>query len=168
MDNIVLIGMPSSGKSTAGVLLAKRIGYGFIDCDLVIQAQEGKRLPEIIAERGTDGFMEAEERACVGIAASRCVIATGGSVIYYPRAMDHLKQIGKIVFLKLDAREVERRIPDLVKRGVLMRGNVHTVQELYDEREPLYEQYADYTVDCANKTVDRLAEAIASAVGLSL
>lgn len=168
MENIVLIGMPSAGKSTAGVLLAKLIGYGFIDCDLIVQAEEGMRLADIIKTKGTDGFMAAEERVCSGVMASRCVIATGGSVIYYPKAMEHLKRIGKVVFLKLSAEEAERRIPDLVSRGVLMKGAVHTIGQLYAEREPLYERYCDVTVTCDGKTLDDLVADIASAVGLSI
>lgn len=168
MENIILIGMPSSGKSTAGVLLAKLIGFGFIDCDLVIQAEEQMRLPEIIEKHGVERFMEIEDRVCSGVMASRCVIATGGSVIYYPHAMEHLRSIGTVVFLKLDVTEIERRIPDLVKRGVLMKGDVTTIRELFDEREPLYERYADITIDCNHKNIDQLVAAIANAVGLPI
>ena len=109
MDNLVLIGMPSSGKSTAGVLLAKRIGYGFIDCDLIIQGEEGKKLSEIIEDKGVDGFIGIEERVNAGIMATHCVIATGGSVVYSDRAMRHLKEIGTVVYLELGPEEVERR-----------------------------------------------------------
>ena len=151
MDNLVLIGMPSSGKSTAGVLLAKRIGYGFIDCDLIIQGEEGKKLSEIIEDRGVDGFIGIEERVNAGIMATHCVIATGGSVVYSDRAMQHLKEIGTVVYLELGPEEVERRIPSLAKRGVVMRGNVKDVKGLHEERKPLYEKYADITVSCDGK-----------------
>lgn len=166
MENLVLIGMPSSGKSTAGVLLAKKIGYGFLDCDLIIQGEEGKLLSEIIGEKGTEGFLRVEERICAGIAASHCVIATGGSAVYSARAMEHLKKIGTVVYLKINEREVEKRIPNLMKRGVVMRGNIKTLKELFDERLPLYERYADVTVDCRGKTIDALVGDIIQAVGL--
>ncbi len=168
MDNLVLIGMPSSGKSTAGVLLAKRIGYGFIDCDLIIQGEEGKKLSEIIDEKGVDGFIAVEERVNAGIMATHCVIATGGSVVYSDRAMQHLKSIGTVVYLELGPEEVERRIPSLAKRGVVMRGNIKDVKGLHEERRPLYEKYADITVSCDNKNIDETVEAIALAAGFEL
>ncbi len=168
MDNLVLIGMPSSGKSTAGVLLAKRIGYGFIDTDLIIQGEQGALLSQIIEKEGAEGFLAIEERVNAGIAAMRCVIATGGSVCYLPRAMEHLKTLGRVVYLKLSMEEVARRIPSLVKRGVVMRGNVETLEELYAERVPLYEQYADVTVCCDGQTIDETVAAIAAATGFEL
>ena len=168
MDNLVLIGMPSSGKSTAGVLLAKRIGYGFIDTDLIIQGEQGALLSQIIEKEGAEGFLAIEERVNAGIAAMRCVIATGGSVCYLPRAMGHLKTLGRVVYLKLSMGEVARRIPSLVKRGVVMRGNVETLEELYAERVPLYEQYADVTVCCDGQTIDETVAAIAAATGFEL
>ena len=165
MDDLVLIGMPSSGKSTAGVLLAKRIGYGFIDTDLIIQGEQGALLSEIIEREGAEGFLAIEERVNAGIAAMRCVIATGGSVCYSPRAMEHLKKLGKIVYLALSEQEVARRIPSLAKRGVVMRGDVHTLEELYAERVPLYEKYTDVTVHCDGQTIDETVAAIAAATG---
>lgn len=164
MKNLVLIGMPSSGKSTAGVLLAKTMGYGFIDCDLLIQGEEQALLSEIIANKGTEGFLAIEERVNAGLFVSRCVISTGGSVCYCDRAMRHLKEIGTIVYLKLSAGEVAKRIPNLEKRGVVMRGNVSNVEELAMQRAPLYEQYADVTIDCDGKTIDETVSAIIAAV----
>lgn len=166
MDNLILIGMPSSGKSTAGVLLAKRIGYGFIDCDLIIQGEEKALLSELIAERGAEGFLEIEERVNAGLFATRCVIATGGSVVYCGKAMEHLKTLGRIVYLRIGEKEVEKRIPSLVKRGVVMRGEIETLSDLYRERAPLYERYAEITVDCDGRTVEETVEAIIAAVGL--
>lgn len=166
MENIVLIGMPSSGKSTAGILLAKKIGYGFIDCDLLIQGEENALLSEIIEQKGTEEFLRIEERINAGLQASRCVIATGGSVCYLPRAMEHLARIGKIVYLKLNMEEIGRRIPSFTKRGVVMRGNITDLQGLYSERIPLYEKYAQITVDCNGQTTEETAEAIMRAVGL--
>lgn len=162
MENLVLIGMPSSGKSTAGVLLAKKIGYGFIDCDLLIQGEENALLSEIIAKKGAEEFLKIEERVNAGLYASRCVIATGGSVCYSPRAMEHLKEIGKVIYLELSAEETERRIPNLMKRGVVMRGSVSDLKGLHRERVPLYERYADETVHCDGKTIDETVAEIAS------
>ena len=165
MDNLVLIGMPSSGKSTAGVLLAKRIGFGFIDTDLIIQGEQGALLSQIIEREGAEGFLAIEERVNAGIAAMRCVIATGGSVCYLPRAMEHLKELGTVVYLELSEGEVARRVPDFVRRGVVMRGNIRTLKELYAERVPLYEKYADVTVRCDGQTIDETVAAIAAATG---
>ncbi len=160
----MLIGMPSSGKSTAGVLLAKKIGFGFIDCDLLIQGEEGALLSEIIAEKGTEGFLKIEERINSGLQVSRCVISTGGSVCYCDRAMRQLKKTGTVVFLRLSAVEVAKRIPSLERRGVVMRGNVSTVEELARERTPLYERYADIIVDCDGQTIDETVSAILHAI----
>lgn len=168
MDNLVLIGMPSSGKSTAGVLLAKKIGFGFIDCDLLIQGQEGALLCEIIEQKGAEGFLKVEERVNAGLYVSRCVIATGGSVVYCERAMEHLKTLGKVIYLKLGKDAVRQRIPSFEKRGVVMRGNVSSLDELYDERIPLYEKYADHTVDCDGKTIDETVETIVAVAGFSV
>ena len=165
MDNLVLIGMPSSGKSTAGVLLAKRIGFGFIDTDLIIQGEQGALLSQIIEREGAEGFLAIEERVNAGIAAMRCVIATGGSVCYLPRAMEHLKKLGTVIYLELSEEEVARRVPDFVRRGVVMRGNIRTLKELYAERVPLYEKYADVTVRCDGQTIDETVAAIAAATG---
>lgn len=160
MDNIVLIGMPSSGKSAVGALLAKRLGYGFIDSDLVIQGIEGKRLSAIIEERGAEGFLQVEERINGGLDVSRCVIATGGSVVYSDRAMKFFKRNGTIVYLQIDAETVKERIPDLVSRGVVMRGKLDCIEDLYRERVPLYERYQDITVNCNGKTLSEIAEEI--------
>ncbi len=160
MDNLILIGMPSSGKSTVGVLLAKLMGYGFIDSDLLIQGEEGKRLSEIISEKGAEGFLRVEERVNAGLQTERCVIATGGSAVYSSRAMEHLKKLGTVVYLKVSEEDVKRRIPSLEKRGVVMRGNLKTVEDLYRERAPLYERYADLTIDRKGKDVEATAQEI--------
>lgn len=165
MDNLILIGMPSSGKSTSGVLLAKKIGYGFIDCDLLIQGEEGALLCEIIERKGVEGFLKVEERVNAGLYANRCVIATGGSVVYCERAMEHLKTLGKIVYLKLGKEAVKARIPSFEKRGVVMRGNVSTLDELYAEREPLYKRYAEITIECDGQTIDQTVDAVIAATG---
>lgn len=163
MKNVILIGMPGCGKSTVGVLLAKEIGYGFIDSDLLIQAEEKRLLSQIIEEEGIDGFNAIEDRVNASIDADRCVVATGGSVIYGENAMRHLKEIGKVVYIKLPFEEIARRLGDLKSRGVSIKEG-YTLKQLYDERIPLYERYADVIVDCENISVEeclsRLCEAI--------
>lgn len=150
-SNITLIGMPASGKSTVGVLLAKRLGYSFVDVDIVIQEQEERLLKEIIEQEGTEGFLKVEERINSGLFVKRSVIAPGGSVIYGEKAMDHLKEISTVVYLKLNYEEVEFRLGDLKDRGVALRDGM-TLRDLYDERVPLYERYADITIDESGRT----------------
>ncbi len=144
--SVILIGMPSSGKSTLGVLLAKNLGYSFIDSDIVIQEREGKLLHELIDERGTDGFLRAEESANLSITSDRAVIATGGSVVYCEKAMGHLRTLGKFVYLKIPYDEMCRRLGDFSHRGVIVREG-STLEDMYRERTSLYEKYADLTVD---------------------
>lgn len=165
-DNIVLIGMPASGKSTAGVLLAKAVGYGFIDCDLLIQNEQKALLCDIISRFGTERFIEIEEKVNAELWAERCVIATGGSVVYGEKAMLHLKTLGKVVYLKLGEKTLESRLKNMFRRGVVMRRAGETVADLYAERAPLYEKYADITVDCEGLSVEETVRAVAEAAGL--
>lgn len=144
-SNIILIGMPGSGKSTVGVVLAKNLGYHFIDSDLLIQEREHRLLSEIIEQEGLDRFNEIEEEVNASIEADRCVIATGGSAVYGPKAMEHLRSIGTVVYLEVSYEETADRLGDLAKRGVSIRKG-QTLKELYDERVPLYEKYAHITV----------------------
>ena len=144
-DNIVLIGMPGVGKSTIGVILAKVLGYQFLDADLVIQQKEGKLLKEIIAEVGTEGFIEVENRVNAGIECSKTIIATGGSVVYGKEAMEHLKEIGTVVYLEVPFKTIEKRLSDIKGRGVVLKEG-QTLYDLYMERTPLYEKYADLRV----------------------
>lgn len=160
MSNVILIGMPSCGKTTVGRKLAELLGYRFLDCDDLIRESEGKTLPELIEELGAEGFLAAEERVLAGICAERCVIATGGSAVYSRRAMEHLASIGKIVYLELPVGEIVRRIPNFAARGVVMRGNVSTLEELYRERVPLYRKYAELTVARTGLSRDSTAERI--------
>ncbi|MBE5995474.1 MAG: shikimate kinase [Paenibacillaceae bacterium] len=146
LDNITLIGMPASGKSTVGVLLAKRLGYSFVDVDIVIQEQEGRLLKEIIAEEGQEGFLNVENRVNAELSVHNSVIAPGGSVIYGKEAMEHLKKISTVVYLKLSYEAVEERLGNLTDRGVVLKDGM-TLKDLYEERIPYYEQYADITVD---------------------
>lgn len=145
-DNIVLIGMPGSGKSTVGVILAKVLGYSFIDSDLLIQKAEKKLLKEIIAREGQEGFLKIENRVNVSIETEKSVIATGGSVVYCQEAMEHLKEIGTVIYLQLDYPILRRRLGNLIGRGVVLKEG-QTLKDLYEERVPLYEKYADYIID---------------------
>ena len=158
-DNIVLIGMPGVGKSTVGVILAKVLGYQFVDADLLIQEEEGKLLHEIIAEVGTDGFIEVENRVNSSICVRHSIIATGGSVVYGREAMKHLKEIGTVVYLKLPYEVLNRRLSDIKGRGVVLKEG-QTLKDLYEERVPLYEKYADITVDEYGLNVEQTIEKI--------
>ena len=153
MDNIVLIGMPGVGKSTAGVVLAKVLGYKFIDADLLIQEEEQRLLHEIISQDGTEKFLEIENRVNAHIQTERTVIATGGSVVYGTEAMEHLKTIGTVVYLKLCYDILEKRLDNIKGRGVVLKDG-QTLRDLYEEREPLYEKYADITIDEADLSVE--------------
>lgn len=158
-NNIVLIGMPGAGKSTVGVVLAKKLGFSFLDSDLVIQSREGKLLHEIIEEQGVEKFWTVEEEANISIDVRRTVIATGGSVIYGSRAMDHLREIGVIVYLKLPCEEIAHRLGDLNERGVTLRKG-QNLEMLYEERIPLYEKYADVTIECGHLSIREIVEII--------
>ena len=158
--------MPASGKSTAGVLLAKAVGYGFIDTDLLIQNAQKALLCDIIAREGAEKFIAIEESVNAELWAERCVIATGGSVVYGERAMRHLKELGTVVYLQLGEKTLEKRLKNIFRRGVVMRRAGETVADLYAERVPLYEKYADVTVNCEGMGVEETVRAIAEAVGL--
>ncbi|MCI8982061.1 MAG: shikimate kinase [Hungatella sp.] len=167
--NYTLIGMPASGKSTVGVLLAKRLGFSFVDVDIVIQEKEKRLLKEIIAQEGIDGFMAVENRINASLDADRSVIAPGGSVIYGKEAMEHLREISTIVYLKLSYEDVKKRLGNLVDRGVVLKDGM-TLLDLYNERVPYYERYADITVDetgqTVGETVDYLRDLIEKRLGL--
>ena len=158
-DNIILIGMPASGKSTVGVILAKLLGYDFIDTDLLIQHREGRRLSRIIEDRGIDGFLDAEAAACLSLDARHSVIATGGSVVYSETAMAHLKDLGCIVYLEVDYDALTRRLHDIHDRGVVLRPG-QTLHQLYLERVPLYRRYADLTVPEGEGTLEDTVQAV--------
>lgn len=143
--NIVLIGMPGVGKSTAGVILAKVLGYQFVDVDLVIQQTDGRLLSEIIEQDGVDGFLSIENRINASLEVEKSVISTGGSVIYGEEAMKHLSEIGTIVYLELPYRSISRRLNNIKSRGVALKEG-QTLKDLYNERVPLYEKYADITI----------------------
>ena len=158
-ENIVLIGMPGVGKSTLGVVLAKELGFEFVDADLLIQKREKRLLKEIIAEEGVDGFLKIENDVNASISSTKTVIATGGSVIYGTEAMEHLKEIGTVVYLKLDYETLDSRLGSLKGRGVVLKDG-QNLKSLYDERIPLYEKYADVTVDEGGLGLEETLDAV--------
>ena len=145
MKNIILIGMPAVGKSTVGVVVAKRIGYEFIDTDLLIQKQEKRLLKEIIAEEGNERFLEIENQVNRDLQAENAVISPGGSVVYCEEAMQHFKEIGTVIYLHATYEVIYKRITNAKNRGVVLKEG-QTLKDLYDERVKLFEKYADYTV----------------------
>ncbi len=158
-DNVTLIGMPGAGKSTVGVVLAKVLGYRFLDSDLEIQEQTGKLLHELITEHGGEKFLDIENRVNAGLRAERCVIATGGSVIYGREAMEHLREISTVVYLRIPYEELKQRLGDLHERGVVLKEG-QTLKDLLGERTPLYEQYAHLTVDVYGTDIQGVVERI--------
>lgn len=162
-SNIILIGMPGCGKSTVGVVLAKNLGYRFLDSDICIQEKEERLLHEIIAEEGLEGFLAIESRVNASLDVQKHVIATGGSAVYGEEAMAHLGKNGTIVYLELPYDDIKERLGDLVKRGVALK-NGQTLHELYEERVPLYEKYADITVDCHEKPIREIVADIAGRI----
>lgn len=159
MRNIIFIGMPASGKSTVGVVIAKRLGYDFIDTDLLIQKQEGKLLRDIIAVEGNDGFLKIENQVNRELCAENAVISPGGSVVYCEEAMRHFKEIGTIVYLRTSYQEICKRIANAKNRGVVLREG-QTLKELYDERVELFEKYADYVVSEEGLSLEETIEQV--------
>jgi shikimate kinase len=157
MDNIILIGMPGAGKSTIGVLLAKVLGMSFIDCDLIIQKKEGKLLQEIIDEKGIDGFINIEKNTILELSAVGSIISTGGSVVLREESMNKLMKLGKIVYLKVDYNELERRVNNITTRGIVIKDE-QTLYDVYEERTPLYEKYTNITIDCSNLTIEQILD----------
>ena len=151
--NIVLIGMPGVGKSTIGVILAKELGFEFMDSDLLIQKQEKRLLKEIIEQEGTDGFLRIEDQVNASIDADKAVIATGGSAVYGEKAMAHLKEIATVIYLKLPFVELEKRLGNLHNRGVVLRDG-QTLRDIYNERSVLYEKYADIIIDETGRDIE--------------
>ena len=161
MKNIIFIGMPASGKSTVGVVVAKRLGYGFVDTDLLIQAQEKKLLKEIIAEVGNEGFLKIENQVNRDVNVERSVISPGGSVVYCEEAMNHFKEIGTVVYLQVSFETINQRISNAKNRGVVLKEG-QTLKDLYDGRTALFEKYADYTISedglSLEETIDEVLE----------
>lgn len=164
-DNITLVGMPGAGKSTLGVVLAKRRGMAFCDTDLLLQEGTGQLLSEIIAERGIDGFQEYENYVLRGLECANTVIATGGSAVYGAEAMRHLRSIGRVVFVDVSFEAMQRRLDsDLAQRGVTIRPGM-TLADLYAEREPLYALWADVTLDTSKLSTREAVEALDELLG---
>lgn len=161
--NITLIGMPASGKSSVGVVLAKALGYDFIDGDLLIQKRAGMRLAEIMEAQGNEALLQLEENVHCALACDRCVIAPGGSIVYSDRAMHHLKSIGTIVYLELDYEDLSGRLQNARERGVVLKEG-QTLEQLYRERIPLYERYADLTVNERGRDLSAMVTAIRAAL----
>jgi shikimate kinase len=159
MRNLVLIGMPGVGKSTIGVVLAKTMGLSFLDTDLMIQKRESRLLHSIISEDGIEGFLKLEEDVLSSIHCSDMVIATGGSAVLSSKAMNHLKELGPVVFLKLDYQSIRKRIRNITTRGIVM-GRDQSLLDVFNERMPLYEAYADFTVDCRGLSVEGIVAQI--------
>ena len=153
MKNIILIGMPGVGKSTIGVILAKEIGYQFVDSDLLIQKQENRLLKDIIAGEGVDGFLAIENQVNASIQVTKSVIATGGSAVYGSEAMSHLKEIGTIVYLKCSYKTLSKRLGDLKGRGVVLKKG-QTLKDIFEERRVLYEKYADIIIEENEKGIE--------------
>lgn len=161
MKNVIFIGMPAVGKSTVGVVAAKRLGYQFIDTDLLIQKEEGRLLKEIIGEKGIEEFLKIEDRVNAGVIAKKAVISPGGSVVYCENAMKHYKDIGTVVYLQASYETINKRLKNAKNRGVVLRDG-QTLKDLYDERVPLFEKYADLTVCedglCLEETIDKVLD----------
>ena len=153
MDNIILIGMPGAGKSTVGVLLAKTLGYAFLDTDLVIQQREGALLQSLVDSLGVEAFLDVEADAICSVECRGTVIAPGGSAVCRERAMSHLKALGRIVYLHLPLEELERRLNNISTRGIAMAPG-ETLADLFAYRAPLYRKYADLTVDVGRQSLE--------------
>lgn len=160
-SNIVLIGMPACGKSTIGVQLAKWLSMGFIDTDLLVQARAGESMQAYQDANGMEAYRKLEGDTARSVVCDNCVIATGGSVVYYEDAMQHLQSIARILFLDVPVEEIKKRIGDISRRGVVIRPDM-TLDDLYRERRPLYMHYAETVIDCAGKTQDSILNEIRS------
>lgn len=161
--NVVLIGMPGTGKSTVGVVLAKRLSMGFVDTDLEIQSREGRPLQATVDDVGYEKLRDIEEQVLLDLDAEHSVIATGGSAVYGKAGMEQVRRHGVIVFIDTALEELQRRVGDFAGRGIAMRPG-QTFADLYAERQPLYKQHAELTIDCAGKSLEQVCEAIAAAL----
>ena len=162
--NITLIGMPASGKSSVGVVLAKRLGKKFVDTDIVIQEKYGKLLKELIEEHGDEGFREIEDEVNAGLDLDNSIISPGGSVVYGEKAMQHLKEISVIIYLELSYTAIKSRLGDLRERGITLKEG-QNLKDLYLERVPLYEKYADITVNEMKKSLAKTIDEICERLG---
>lgn len=163
-NNIILIGMPGAGKSTLGVVLAKAMGFDFVDTDLIIQSEQNEKLYRIIEKKGIEEFIRIENETASSLKAENSVIATGGSVIFGKEAMKNLKNLGTVIYLQVNVKEIEKRLSNIKTRGIVMKAG-ETVKKIYDERTPLYKKYADITVNCDGMDLEKTVEKIISFVG---
>ncbi len=163
LDNVSLIGMPAVGKSTVGVLLAKRLGFAFIDTDLLIQTGERQKLQQIILQHGVEAFCDLEAATIEKITARQSVISTGGSVVYRPRAMSHLQALGTIVFLDIELIPLKQRLGNLDTRGVIHLPG-QSIDTLYAQRRPLYQRYAHHTLACTDLSPEATVRALVSMI----
>ncbi len=159
MRNIILIGMPSAGKSTVGIILAKNLGMNFSDTDVLLQARQGRLLQKIIEADGVKYFLEKEEETILSTDYSNTVIATGGSVVYSRKAMEHLKKNGTAIYLRISMNTVKKRLRNLKTRGVVL-SEGQTLEDIYRERAPLYERYADIVLDCSGNSIEDTINAV--------
>ena len=159
MKNIILIGMPGAGKSTVGVILAKTLGMNFIDTDIVIQEHAGRLLQEMIDEEGPGAFLKTEEETILSLTEKNAVIVTGGSVVFSGWAMEHLKSDGVTIYLNISFEEMVRRLSNITTRGIVLHAG-ETLHDMYNERVPLYEKYADITIDCSDDHFENIVEKI--------
>jgi shikimate kinase len=157
--NIIFIGMPAVGKSTVGVVIAKRLGMRFLDTDLLIQEQEGKLLRDIIAKAGEDGFLKIENQVNREVDVENTVISPGGSVVYCKEAMQNFKKNGTVVYLKVSYETIKKRIRNPQQRGVVLREG-QSLKDLYDERTKLFEAYADIIICEDDLSVEQTIEAV--------
>jgi shikimate kinase len=149
MKNIVLIGMPGAGKSTMGVILAKTLGRNFIDTDIVAQETTGRLLQDIIDEEGNAAFLKTEQKTILSLHCRNAVIATGGSVVFSEKAMAHLKKDGVVIYIDISFEEMVRRLNNITTRGIVLVAG-QSLMDMYDQRVPLYEKFADITIDCSD------------------
>ena len=163
MQNLILIGMPASGKSTLGVMTAKALGWDFLDTDVFIQSREGRTLKTIIRDEGVEAFGALESNYVCQLHPAHCVVATGGSVVFGARAMAHLQRLGRVVWLKVGLNELQRRIDSLTERGVLHQPG-QTLDDILKQREVLYRKYAHTVVECAEKTPQQLVAELVGCV----
>ena len=168
--NLVLIGMPGTGKSVVGKELARQLDYAFVDADDVIREATGKTLPEILRQDGLEAFYRIEEQVGLTLDRQSTVIATGGSMVLYPAAMEHLKEQGIVVWLETPLSQIARRMPaDLIDRGIAAPPGA-TLREIYDQRRTLYAQYADLMVVSQDGESDtaHMVEEVMRTVGMQL
>lgn len=149
MPNISLIGMPGAGKSTLGVLVAKALGLNFIDTDLILQRRIGCLLSDFIRDKGIAAFLDAEREAVLSCRVTDSIIATGGSVVLSPEAVDHLKRTGPMIYISVPVATLERRVKNIASRGIVMEGG-ETIRDVYARRAPLYSAYADEILDVSD------------------